>query len=104
MQWDLGWQGVGVLLMLSLPFGAITQMAFWGRASLWLGAIAGAASFLVGLFISEVMFGWATGADLQPNIDGLSFDEVLLGYAGGVLLVLVIRFLMRGRTGPLVPR
>ncbi len=28
--------------------------------------------------MSEVWFGWATGAELQPNIDGLSFDETLL--------------------------
>jgi hypothetical protein len=38
-----------------------------------------AAFFLGGLFVSEVMFGTAPEAELQPNIDGLSFDEALLG-------------------------
>jgi hypothetical protein len=28
--------------------------------------------------VSEVWFGWATEEDLQPDIDGLSRDEVLL--------------------------
>lgn len=45
--------------------------------------------------ISEVWFGWATAEDLQPNIDGLSFDEVLLGLVPGVLGVLGIRFWAR---------
>jgi hypothetical protein len=32
--------------------------------------------------------------DLQPNIDGLSFDEVLLiGYPIGIVLLGVIRYL-----------
>ena len=104
MEWDLGWQGLGTLLVLSVAFGVFTQAVFWGRASLWLGVIAGAISFVVGLFISEVMFGWATEADLQPNIDGLSFDEVVLGFLLGGALVLVGRFLVRGRTGPLALR
>ena len=104
MHWDLGWQGLGVLLLMSVVFGAFTQLAFSGRASMWLGVVAGALSFLAGLVISEVIFGWATGADLQPNIDGLSFDEVLLGYAAGVVAVVAARFLMRDRTGPLAPR
>jgi hypothetical protein len=30
------------------------------------------------MFISEVWFGWATQEELQPNIDGRSFAEVLL--------------------------
>jgi hypothetical protein len=30
------------------------------------------------LFISEVWYGWAAQEELRPNIDGLSFDEVLL--------------------------
>jgi len=104
MEWDLGLQGLGVMLLLALAFGVFTQLVFWGRASLWLGAAATAVWFVVGIFISEVIFGWATAVDLQPNIDGLSFDEVLLGYVIGVPVVLIGRYLMRGRTGPLVPR
>jgi hypothetical protein len=34
--------------------------------------------FGLGLLVSELLFGWATEEDLQPNIDGLSRDEVLL--------------------------
>jgi hypothetical protein len=55
--------------------------------------------FLGGLFISEVWFGWATEEDLQPNIDGLSFDEVLLiGLVPVVAAVLVSMYVaQRGR-------
>lgn len=95
MQWDLGLQGLGVLLLLSLGFGAFTQVVFLGRATWWVSLVATAAFFVGGLLISEVWFGWATAADLQPNIDGLSFDEVLIGYAIGVPVVLLVRYLTR---------
>jgi hypothetical protein len=50
----------------------------------------------VGLFTSEVIFGWATEEDLQPNIDGLSRDEVLLSSVLTMtLVVLVMRYLAR---------
>lgn len=62
----------------------------------WLGAIAAAAFFISGLFTSEVWFGWATEEDLQPNIDGLSFDEVLLvGLLTGVVSVLATWYVTR---------
>ncbi len=48
--------------------------------------------------ISEVWFGWATQEDLQPNIDGLSFDEVLLGMVGCVAITGLARFVVRRRT------
>jgi hypothetical protein len=100
MQWDLGLQALGALLLMSLLFGAFTQLVFWRRVTLWVGAVATVAAFVVGVFVSEVMFGWATGEDLQPNIDGLSFDEVLLGLVLCGLVVLAIRFLARGRLAP----
>ena len=34
------------------------------------------------------MFGWATEDDLQPNIDGLSLDEVLFALIPGMVAVL----------------
>lgn len=77
MEWDLGLQGVGVLLAMSLGFGTIVQILRW-RSTHWLWLIAATAYFASGVFVSEVWFGWATEEDLQPNIDGLSFDEVLL--------------------------
>jgi hypothetical protein len=43
-----------------------------------LGSGPGSAFFVAGLLISEVWFGSAAQADLQPNIDGLSRDEALL--------------------------
>jgi hypothetical protein len=98
MQWDLGIAGLGLLLAMSLVFGLLAQLAF-GRAQAarrWVGAIAAAAFFVCGLMASEVWFGWATEEELQPNIDGLSFDEALLfGLLGGVASVLVTRYLIR---------
>ena len=81
MSWDLGLTGLGLLLVMSLAFGLIAHVVLLALGQMprrWLWAIGAATYFLAGLFISEVMFGWATEDDLQPNIDGLSFDEVLL--------------------------
>jgi len=97
MQWDLGLQGLGLLMVMSLGFGVFAQLMFWSRTTSWVWLIASAAFFFVGLFISEVWFGWATEAELQPNIDGLSFDEVLLGYLVGIPVVLVTWYLTRRR-------
>jgi hypothetical protein len=101
MQWDLGIQGIGLLIVLSLAFGLFTQALFWNRASLWLGVIAAGVSFVGGILISEGLFGWATAKDLQPNIDGLSFDEVVLGFLAGVVIVLVARYVTRSAGTPL---
>ncbi|HEX6147647.1 MAG TPA: hypothetical protein VF083_12770 [Acidimicrobiia bacterium] len=96
MQWDIGLQGLGVLILMSLGFGVIAQLVAGRTTTRWLWAIAGAAYFVGGLFISEVWFGWATEVDLQPNIDGLSFDEVLLiGLVPGILSVLATRYVTR---------
>jgi hypothetical protein len=78
MEWDLGLQGLAVLAAMSVAFGVIAQLFFGKTTTRWLWAIVATAHFLGGLLISEVWFGWATEQDLQPNIDGLSFDEVLL--------------------------
>jgi Na+/proline symporter len=99
MQWDLGLQGVAVLIGMSLILGVFTQVVFWNRTTGWLWLIVSAASFVVGAFISEVWFGWATVEALQPNIDGLSFDEVLLGGLLGGVIVLVTRYLTRSSPG-----
>jgi Na+/proline symporter len=89
---------------MSLVFGVITQLVFWDRATRWLWLIASAASFVLGLVISEVWFGWATEAELQPNIDGLSLDEVFLGFVVGLVIVLLARFVTRARSHrPLSP-
>lgn len=58
--------------------------------------------FAAGLFISEVWFGWADEEDLQPNYDGLSFDEVLLiAPLFGIAAIFVTWFIGRHHvTGP----
>ena len=96
MQWDLGLQGGVLLVAMSLGFGVIAQLVGGRETTRWLWLIAAAGYFVGGLFISEVWFGWATQAELQPNIDGLSFDEVLLiGLVPGIVTVLVTRFVTR---------
>lgn len=102
MEWDLGLQGVAVLAVVALAFGVFTQLVFWGVGGRWLWLIASAAYFVAGLFISEVLFGWATEGELQPNIDGLSFDEVLLGFLVSVPIVLAARYVVRRRDHRLV--
>jgi hypothetical protein len=105
MQWDLGLQGLAVLVLMSLGFGVIAQLAVGRLTTQWLWAIAGATYFVAGLFTSEIWFGWATGADLQPNIDGLSFDEVLLiGLVPGILAVLATWYATRSRQPTPLPR
>ena len=98
MQWDLTSEGLALLAVMSLAFGVAVQVIFLGRGLWWAGLIGGAASFVIGLLISEVWFGWATEEELQPNIGGLSFDEVLIGYLLMGVIVLGVRYLVRGRT------
>jgi len=86
MTYDMGLYGLGVLVAMSIGFGALAAVVTWRSASHWVGPIGAAAFFLGGLFMSEVWYGTATEAELQPNIDGLSFDEALLG---GLILGLV---------------
>jgi hypothetical protein len=78
VEWDLGFSGLLYLGAMSIVFGLLAQLLSWRVAPRWLGALVAAVYFVVGLFVSEVWFGWATEEDLQPNIDGLSRDEVLL--------------------------
>lgn len=97
MRWDLGLQGVAVLIAMSIGFGAFAHVMLRSRTTRWVWLIASAACFVAGLLISEVLFGWATGEELQPNIDGLSFDEVLLGTFLGAAVVVGIWYLRRPR-------
>lgn len=97
MQWDLGVQGLGLILLMSAVFGIVVQVV-WGRTGRpWVALAATGAGILLGLLISEVWFGWATEEELQPNIDGVSYDEVLMGYVVAVIGVLVARLLVHGR-------
>jgi hypothetical protein len=100
MQWDLGLPGVGLLVAMSLGVGLIAQFLAGRRTSRWLWLIAAAVSLVCGLFTSEVWFGWATEEELQPNIDGLSRDEVLLSSVlTTAVVVLVMRYLAHRAKG-----
>lgn len=97
MQWDLGPQAIVILLAMSTAFGGLAIAILWNRLEPAVSGIGAAAVFFFGsLFISEILFGWATEAELQPNIDGLSFDEVLIAFLVGVPLLVAVR-LMLGR-------
>ncbi len=96
MQWDLGLQGLGLLIVMSLGFGVIAQVVMGKATTRWLWLIAAVGYFVGGLLISEVWFGWATQEELQPNVDGLSFDEVLLiGLVPGIVTVVATRYATR---------
>jgi hypothetical protein len=92
MQWDLGLEGLSVLGALSLGFGALAGLLVgdgWTRRG-WAAVITTVACFGVGLVTSEWLFGWATEEELQPNVDGLSRDEVLLSSLLTTALVVVL--------------
>ena len=101
MQWDMGLQGLATLAAMSVGFGVFAGLVVgsgWARR-LWALSITTVACFGVGLVTSEVLFGWATEEELQPNIDGLSRDEVLLSSVlTTAIVVLVMRYLAH-RTG-----
>jgi hypothetical protein len=103
MEWDLGPQGLALLGAMSLGFGTFVGLVT-GRGvarRLLAGAVTAVSCFGVGLLTSEVLFGWATEEELQPNIDGLSRDEVLLSSVlTTVVVLLVLRFLARRTAGP----
>jgi hypothetical protein len=98
MQWDLGFQALALLAAMCVGFGVAAALLV-GRGAAYrtlAGAVTAVACFCVGLVTSEVMFGWATEEELQPNIDGLSRDEVLLSsVVTTVLVVVVMRHLAR---------
>ena len=96
MQFDLGSVGLGLLIVLSLGFGVIAQVVVGRSTSRWMWLIGAVAYFIGGLFMSEVLFATATEEELQPVIDGLAFDEALLGgLLVGVVVVLATWLVMR---------
>jgi len=102
MQFDLGSQGLGILTAIALAFGIVTQFA--GRpGTRWQWLLVAGGWFLGGLYASEVVFGSATVNELQPIIDGLAFDESLLGgLIAGVMVLLTTRYVTGG--SPFRPR
>jgi hypothetical protein len=93
---------MAVLVVISLCFGVGSALFVdGGRARrLWAVAITTVACVGVGLITSEWLFGWATEEDLQPNVDGLSRDEVLLSsLLTTALVVVVMRYVGRRKQG-----
>jgi hypothetical protein len=100
MEWDLGVVGLGLLAVMALAFGLAAHLVAGKGTTRWMWAIGSGAFLLFGLLISEVWFGWATEEDLQPNYDGLSFDETLLAVIPGALVVYASRRAIRRRRPP----
>lgn len=104
MQFDLGIQGLGILVVISLAFGVAAQLLLGRSTTRWLWLVGAVGWFVGGLYMSEVMFAGATKDEIQPIIDGLAFDESLLGgLVVGLVAVAVTAFFTR-RTGLGQPR
>jgi len=97
MDWDLGVEGVGLLIAMSVGFGVLAQLVLGRGTTRWMWLIGTGTFFVLGLLISEVAFGYATEKDLQPNYDGLSFDETLLAILPSIAVVFVTRRAIRHR-------
>lgn len=102
MEWDLGLLGFATLLGMALAFGLLAELIASRGVTRWLWLIGSGVYLVSGLLISEAWFGWATEVELQPNIDGLSFDETLLALVPSIAAVIITRRLWkrRGRGGP----
>lgn len=86
MQYDLGSTAQTIVILFAIGFGAVAQLVVGTRASRWVW-LAGAIGWVVGaVFMSEVLFATATVDEIQPIIDGLAFDEALLGGLVGGLV------------------
>ncbi len=98
MTYDLENYGLLILLGFSIGFGAIAQLIIGKAGTRWLWLLGAAGWFVGGLIASEVLFGTATEAEIQPIIFGLAFDEALLGgLVGGVAVTLVVWLLARSQ-------
>ena len=95
MHWDLGFAGLGLLAAMSLAFGLVAHLIVGKGLTRWLWLLSAILYFCAGILVSEVFFGWATERELQPNIDGLSFDEVQLVTLTGLVAALIARYLVR---------
>ena len=97
MNYDLGLQGLALLIIPALLFGLLAQLVVWRSATHWMWLIGAAGWFLGGLFASEVLYGAeTTEQNLQPLIDGLLWDEALIGgFVTGLLAVVVTWFATR---------
>ena len=96
MHFDMGLTGLGILLACSLGFGVVAQLIA-GGGTRWMWLLGAVGWFVGGFFASEVVWGTATEEELQPLIDGLLFDESLLGgLIGGLATAIVVWLATRG--------
>ena len=108
MTYDIGNYGLQIVIGFAFGFGAIAQVIAGRDARGWLW-IAGAIGWIVGaVFASEVLVGTMTVSEIQPIIDGLAFDEALLGglvggFATIALAVLLFRPTPEHRPKPIAP-
>jgi hypothetical protein len=101
MQYDLGLGGLGLLILISLGFGVLAQLVAGRAGTAWMWLVGATAWFVGGLVASEIIWGRATAAELQPLIDGLLLDESLLGgFVLGVPSVLATWLLARRAAHP----
>ena len=105
MNYDLGLQGLALLIIPALAFGLVAQLIVWKSATHWMWLIGAVAWFFGGLFASEVLYGTeTTEQNLQPLIDGLLWDEALLGgFVTGLVAVLVTWFATRSHRTEKMP-
>ena len=97
MEWDMGLGGLAYLLAMSIGFGVVAHL-IWGRGvTRWMWLIATSVFFVSGLLISEAWFGEMTEDELQPIVDGLSRDEVLLAIFPGLAAVFLTRYVVKHR-------
>ncbi|HET7722718.1 MAG TPA: hypothetical protein VFK43_22315 [Acidimicrobiales bacterium] len=78
MEWDLGLWGLALLVGMAAVFAVAIRLIERDEAAPWMWAADMAIYVVAAILVSEAWFGWATEEDLQPNLDGVSFDEVLL--------------------------
>ena len=85
MTWDLGLDALTLVVVIALGFAVLAGLLVGGSAveRLVAAALTVVGCVGIGLLTSEWIFGWATEEDLQPNVDGLSRDEVLLSSVAG---------------------
>ncbi len=105
MTYDLGLQGLALLIIPALAFGLLAQLIVWRSATHWMWLIGAVAWFIGGLFASEVLYGSeVTEENLQPLIDGLLWDEALIGgLVTGLAAVLVTWFVTRSHRTETMP-
>ena len=96
MHLDIGLAGVGLLAIISLVFGVLAHLVVRSGSG-WMWLIATVGWFVGGFVASEVVWGTMTEGDIQPIIDGLAFDESLLG---GLILGVAVVAITRLVAGP----